>query len=261
MTAVGGSMTPPSNSSVMTASGRYFDPLNPTAGTVHLPDVARGLERSLRFNGQLIDPQRCPHPQSLASHSCRVGRLCFVRASGWLPSSPVKSSAPIDPFTVAAVTLAGLIHDSPEGYVGDCLGPIKTHHRKQMETEILASIAETLVGDSLALTLRDLVNKHSTVAWADNVALIQEALLYQPGSIDWTLREQISAWTLADRMDTDDLTVSGVQMRLDVADTLHLFHPREGESWLRLTQAVARIVREGDSTECTIDQLGQVLGV
>jgi hypothetical protein len=243
---------PPAKSAVMTGSGRYFDPVNPKASDVHLPDVARGLRRGVtRFNGQLLDPAECPHPQSGASHSMRVGRLVFW----WLQARGLDKELG-QALTVVGLVLGGLIHDSPEGYVGDDLGPIKTPERKDMEAKILAVIAEQIVGATHGLVISGYVENHPAVHWADQVALRQEALLYQPGAQDWCLsHERLSAGALADRLDWDVTEINAVQRRLDITDTLHLFHPREGEDWEATVMSVVEIHQALDRHGASRDSL------
>lgn len=231
---------PNTKSSIMTGSGRYFDPLNPTASDVHLPDIARGLRRGVtRFNGQLLDPAACPHPQSGVSHSMRAGRLVFW----WLRTRDLVK--PEHALTVVGLVLAGLIHDSPEGYVGDDLGPIKTPDRKAMEHAILVAIAESLLGPEHGAAICEYVGNHAAVHWADQIALRQEALLYQPGATDWALgRPGLDAASVHERRHWDEAELDRAQMRFDIADTLHLFHPREGEDWAATVMALVTMHRE-----------------
>lgn len=221
-------MAPPTTTSVMTGSGRYFDPYNPTPESVHLPDVARGLRRGVasRFNGQLIDPADCPHPQSGIAHSMRVGRIVH-----WLALRDLDADLSRDDIEeVLVVTLAGLLHDAPEGYVGDALGPIKSQERKAMEDVVLSAIAVHVVGPDWAPHICGAVHDHRYVRWADTIALYQEALLYQPGAEDWALPE----------IGAGDANCG----QLEIARTLHLFHPREGEDWMATIAEVARLLQD-----------------
>jgi hypothetical protein len=208
-------MAPNTKTSIMTGSGRYFDPYNPTPESVHLPDIARGLRRGVasRFNGQLLDPAECPHPQSGASHSMRVARLVHWRltpAPGMVTAERTRDQIED---TVATV-FAALIHDAPEGYLGDALGPIKNAEQETIEAVVLAAIAERLVGPTWAPIVCGLVHNSADIEWADKaIALRQEALLYQPGAEDWAQ------------------PVTSIEDCVDIVRTLHLFHPREGEDW------------------------------
>ena len=222
----------------MTGSGRYFDPCNPIAPSVYLPDIARGLRRGVgsRFNGQLLDPAACPHPQSGIAHSYRVGRLVFWRLTRDLNLDTIGSAGFVGievAIRIMIHTLGGMIHDSPEGYVGDALGPIKTDARKATETAILEAIAESLVGPAAFRLVCQAVHEDGVIAWADRVSLRQEALLYQPNGDDWALPSGD---------DPED-----VQARLDIADTLHLFHPREGENWQSAVEQLATSLRHAVS--------------
>jgi len=86
-------------------SGRRLDLLDPSPFDVELEDIAHGLSRVARWNGQTSGA----HPYSVAEHSLLVERL--VREIK--PDLPVKWQ------------LAALLHDGPEYVVGDLISPFK----------------------------------------------------------------------------------------------------------------------------------------
>jgi hypothetical protein len=172
----------------------------------------------------------------------RVGRLVYW----WLRARDLIKIE--HALTIIGLTLAGLIHDSPEGYVGDDLGPIKTPDRSALEAGILVAIAEHLVGTENAPAIVAFVNEHPAVEWADHVSLHQEALLYQPGAQDRVLPNPIGL--------PPEQVSAAIEARIEIAGTLHLFHPREGEDWQAVVREVAEqyviLAAHGPATDPTI---------
>jgi len=86
-------------------SGRRLDLLDPSPLDVELADIAHGLARMARWNGQT----RGPHIFSVAQHSLLVEAIMreqFSRADD-------------------SYSLAALLHDSPEYVIGDMISPFK----------------------------------------------------------------------------------------------------------------------------------------
>ena len=86
-------------------SGRRLDLINPSPLDVEIGDIAHGLARVARWNGQT----RGPEIFSVAQHSLLVEAL-FAAAA---PSSPGKAG------------LVALLHDAPEYVIGDMISPFK----------------------------------------------------------------------------------------------------------------------------------------
>ena len=86
-------------------SGRRLDILNPSPLDIEIEDIAHGLARVSRWNGQT----RGKHSFSVAQHSVMVERL--VRANA--------------PKLDQKWYLAALLHDSPEYVIGDMITPFK----------------------------------------------------------------------------------------------------------------------------------------
>ncbi|MBL8548567.1 MAG: HD family hydrolase [Hyphomonadaceae bacterium] len=86
-------------------SGRRLDLLNPSPFDVEIEDIAHGLARVARWNGQTIGD----HAFSVAQHSLVVedvaGRLSPSLETRW--------------------RLAALVHDAPEYVIGDMISPFK----------------------------------------------------------------------------------------------------------------------------------------
>ncbi len=86
-------------------SGRRLDLLDPDPKDIEIEDIAHGLARVARWNGQTIGD----HAFSVAEHSLFVTDI-------------VKE---IKPDVSDAVLLAGLLHDGAEYVVGDLISPFK----------------------------------------------------------------------------------------------------------------------------------------
>lgn len=86
-------------------SGRRLDLLDPSPFDVEIEDIAHGLARVARWNGQT----KGEHPLSVAQHSVLVEDIVVQ----------LKPSA--DP----RERLAALLHDAPEYVIGDLISPFK----------------------------------------------------------------------------------------------------------------------------------------
>jgi 5'-deoxynucleotidase YfbR-like HD superfamily hydrolase len=104
-------------------SGRRLDLLNPSAVDIEIADIAHGLARVARWNGQTEGD----HAFSVAQHCLLVADIA-------------KSLRPrLDP----RWELAALLHDAPEYVVGDLISPFKAAvgiDYKSFELSLLAAI-------------------------------------------------------------------------------------------------------------------------
>jgi 5'-nucleotidase len=87
-------------------SGRRLDLLDPAPTDIEIEDIAHGLARVARWNGQTLGK----HAFSVAQHSLLVEEIAKARDPDWPP-----------PWRLAA-----LLHDAPEYVVGDLISPFKT---------------------------------------------------------------------------------------------------------------------------------------
>jgi 5'-deoxynucleotidase YfbR-like HD superfamily hydrolase len=104
-------------------SGRRLDLLDPSPLDVELADIAHGLARMARWNGQT----RGPHIFSVAQHSLLVEAIMREQASKLDDRCGV----------------AALLHDSPEYVIGDMISPFKAvigNAYKMVEHRLLAAI-------------------------------------------------------------------------------------------------------------------------
>ena len=87
-------------------SGRRLDLLDPSPFDIEIEDIAHGLARVARWNGQTIGE----HAFSVAQHSCVVEEI----------------AAHIKPGLEAKWRLAALLHDASEYVIGDMISPFKS---------------------------------------------------------------------------------------------------------------------------------------
>ena len=86
-------------------SGRRLDLLNPSPFDIEIEDIAHGLARVARWNGQTVGE----HAFSVAQHSLVVEEVC----------------AHLEPALAPRWRLAALLHDAPEYVIGDMISPFK----------------------------------------------------------------------------------------------------------------------------------------
>ncbi len=104
-------------------SGRRLDLLDPAPLDIEIEDIAHGLARVARWNGQTIGP----HIFSVAQHSLLVEKI----------------AATLDPSIGRVERLFMLLHDAPEYVIGDMISPFKAaigEGYKSVENRILAAI-------------------------------------------------------------------------------------------------------------------------
>lgn len=86
-------------------SGRRLDLLDPSPFDIEIGDIAHGLARVARWNGQTVGD----HAYSVAEHCVLVESLVRRLAPDSSPSD----------------RLAALLHDAPEYVLGDMISPVK----------------------------------------------------------------------------------------------------------------------------------------
>jgi 5'-deoxynucleotidase YfbR-like HD superfamily hydrolase len=104
-------------------SGRRLDLLDPSPLDIELADIAHGLARVARWNGQT----RGAHIFSVAQHTLLVEAVLRARAPRLAPRW----------------RLAALLHDAPEYVIGDMISPFKAvigDAYKAVEQRLLAAI-------------------------------------------------------------------------------------------------------------------------
>lgn len=104
-------------------SGRRLDLLDPSPFDIEIEDIAHGLARVARWNGQTHGD----HAFSVAQHCMLVEDLV----------------AALKPGIAQRSRLAALLHDAPEYVVGDLISPFKAAvglDYKSLENKLLAAI-------------------------------------------------------------------------------------------------------------------------
>jgi 5'-deoxynucleotidase YfbR-like HD superfamily hydrolase len=104
-------------------SGRRLDLIDPSPLDVEIEDIAHGLARVARWNGQT----RGEHAFSVAQHSLLV--LHIIRQA--------------EPTATPDALMMALLHDAPEYVIGDMISPFKAvigGDYKNVEERLLAAI-------------------------------------------------------------------------------------------------------------------------
>lgn len=104
-------------------SGRRLDLLDPSALDIEIADIAHGLSRVARWNGQTIGD----YPFSVAQHSILVLKIFEAFATSPKPDAQLYT----------------LLHDAPEYVMGDIISPFKAAmggNYKDIEERVLEAI-------------------------------------------------------------------------------------------------------------------------
>jgi 5'-deoxynucleotidase YfbR-like HD superfamily hydrolase len=104
-------------------SGRRLDLLDPSPLDVEIEDIAHGLARVARWNGQT----KGEHAFSVAQHCVLVERI----------------ASDLNPGLTRAARLTALLHDAPEYVIGDLISPFKVAigiDYKALELKLQAAI-------------------------------------------------------------------------------------------------------------------------
>jgi 5'-deoxynucleotidase YfbR-like HD superfamily hydrolase len=135
-------------------SGRRLDLLDPSPLDIEIEDIAHGLARVARWNGQ-TDGE---HAFSVAQHSLLVEKI----------------ATELEPRLDRRFRLAALIHDAPEYVIGDLISPFKAAlslDYRAFEARLLAAIHLRF---GLAAELPDDVTR--LIKRADKIAAYYEAI-------------------------------------------------------------------------------------
>jgi 5'-deoxynucleotidase YfbR-like HD superfamily hydrolase len=137
-------------------SGRRLDLLDPSPLDIEIGDIAHGLARVARWNGQT----RGDHAFSVAQHSLLVHEI-FVRLSKR---------------TDAEACLAALLHDAAEYVIGDMISPFKAvvgGGYKQVETNLQRAIhlRFSLPPETPAALKASIKRADSVAAWFEAIRL------------------------------------------------------------------------------------------
>ena len=135
-------------------SGRWLDLLDPSPLDIEIEDIAHGLARVARWNGQTNGD----HTFSVAEHSLLVEAI----------------AGDLDEALPQEFRLAALLHDAPEYVIGDLISPFKAAlslDYKAFEARLLAAIHLRF---GLPVELPESANK--LIKRADKIAAYYEAV-------------------------------------------------------------------------------------
>jgi uncharacterized protein len=159
-------------------SGRRLDLLDPSPFDVEIEDIAHGLARVARWNGQTIGP----YPFSVAQHSLLVEAI----------AQHLRTELP------AKTALVILLHDAAEYVIGDIISPFKAvlgDAYKGVEARILAAV---MIRFGLPPEIKGPVKTLSKEA--DSIAAYHEATYLAGFSIEEAQRFFGSAGNLPKRI-------------------------------------------------------------
>ncbi|WP_417452914.1 YfbR-like 5'-deoxynucleotidase [Kiloniella sp.] len=134
-------------------SGRRLDLLDPSPLDIEIEDIALGLSREVRWNGQTTGEWG----YTIAEHSLLVEEIVTL----------------LKPDTKPEIRLAALLHDAPEYVIGDLITPFKYaigSGYKDLENRLMQAIH---VRFGLPANLPDTINK--LIKRADRMAAYLEA--------------------------------------------------------------------------------------
>lgn len=134
-------------------SGRRLDLLDPSPDDIAIEDIAHGLARVARWNGQTVGA----HAFSVAQHVLVVEDIAHALNPGW-PKHWRR---------------AALLHDAAEYVIGDLISPFKTAiglDYKAFELKLLEAIYQRF---TVPVPLPDEVNR--AIKHADRIAAYYEA--------------------------------------------------------------------------------------
>ena len=137
-------------------SGRRLDLADPSPMDVEIEDIAHGLARVARWNGQT----RGAHAFSVAEHSMIVESLCQRLKSDLSPQQ----------------CLTALLHDAPEYVIGDMISPFKAllgEGYKEIENRLQEAIhIRFALAPVTPVRLKKLIKKADMIcAWYEAVQL------------------------------------------------------------------------------------------
>ena len=136
-------------------SGRRLDLLDPSPLDVEIEDIAHGLARVARWNGQTNGD----HAFSVAQHSLLVEDV-FAR---------------LQPDSTSSSRLTALLHDAPEYVIGDMISPFKAvvgGGYKLVENRL-----QTAINLRFSLPAETAITLYKEIKRADTIAAYFEATL------------------------------------------------------------------------------------
>ncbi len=134
-------------------SGRRLDLLDPSPLDIEIEDIAHGLARVARWNGQTTGA----HAFSVAQHSLIVEEICRKLEPGWDKKK----------------RLMALLHDAPEYVIGDMISPFKA--ALGLDYKAFEARLETAIHVRFSLPVHPPAPVKSTIKRADIICAYFEA--------------------------------------------------------------------------------------
>ncbi|WP_455466567.1 YfbR-like 5'-deoxynucleotidase [Bartonella sp. B39] len=147
-------------------SGRRLDLLNPSPFDVEIEDIAHGLARVARWNGQT----RGEHAYSVAQHSLLVEQI-FQK---------------LFPQSRSNECLCALLHDAPEYVIGDMISPLKAVIGKQYE--LIEKRIQDAIHMRFSLPIDPSQKLLKKIKQADRIAAFYEAITLAEFNTEEALR-------------------------------------------------------------------------
>jgi uncharacterized protein len=170
-------------------SGRRLDLLNPSPLDIEIADIAHGLARVARWNGQTNGA----HIFSVAQHTLLVEAVMREQA----------------PRVDARLRLAALLHDAPEYVIGDMISPFKAvlgGDYKAVEARLLSAIhirfgLPPLLADQITRQIKE-ADRGAAYLEATRLAGFAESEAKRlfgrdPGLPEAMTRDYLTPWTAA----------------------------------------------------------------
>ncbi|QWG12119.1 HD family hydrolase [Bradyrhizobium sediminis] len=170
-------------------SGRRLDLLDPSPLDIEIADIAHGLARVARWNGQTSGA----HIFSVAQHTLLVEAVMRERA----------------PRVDVRLRLAALLHDAPEYVIGDMISPFKAvlgGDYKAVEKRLLAAIhirfgLPPVLPDEITQAIKA-ADRGAAYLEATELAGFAQAEAKRlfgrdPGLLPSTVRDYLTPWTAA----------------------------------------------------------------
>jgi len=134
-------------------SGRRLDLLNPSPLDIEITDIAHGLARVARWNGQTCGQ----YAYSVAQHSLLVEQIFFRLSPDASPDALMQT----------------LLHDAPEYVIGDMISPFKAVMGGQYE--IIDERLQNAIHIRFSLPVKAGKKLHQRIKQADRIAAFYEA--------------------------------------------------------------------------------------
>jgi 5'-deoxynucleotidase YfbR-like HD superfamily hydrolase len=170
-------------------SGRRLDLLDPSPLDIEIEDIAHGLARVARWNGQT----KGAHPYSVAQHSLLVEAIALR----------------LDPGLDRQAALCVLLHDAAEYVIGDIISPFKAvlgDGYRGVEERILDAVMMRFgLNGGLRIAARKLAKRADTIAAYHEATQLagftaDEAALYfgRPERLPQAILALLEPWTTQD---------------------------------------------------------------